>query len=557
VPAREVWGSCDGWGGREDGAGVRIPQGLTTGADVTGDVSVECDVVIVGSGAGGATMAVELAEAGVDVVVVEEGGYHPTESFSADSMRALRTLYRDGGGGMAVGRPSVLFAEGRCVGGSTVVNGGMSWRTPAGVLERWSAEGVLAIGERDMEPYFSRAEARHSAGLQDPETIGRDSELMRAGAVAQGWAVVPNRRGQLHCAGTNNCTNGCPTGAKRSMLVTSVPRALALGARLYADCRVDRITRMRRAVTGLTGHFARGPKLTVRARTVIVAAGAIQTPALLARSGLRRAPLGRNLSLHPNTTVVAFFEEDVTGWHGVHQAFQVREFMAEGLVLTAQNLPPPMLAGIVPAYGRELGELMADYNRIVTAGPLVEDTGTGRVRTIPGLGTQVFYRLTDADAARLVRGVELTAVALFAAGARRMLLPFDGAPAVRSVAELRSLLDRPVPKASMQVYSIHLMGTARMSEDPRRGVTDSFGAVHGVPGLFIADASLFPGPLGINPMETVIVLAMRNARRILEALLPGGHRAERLTAHDQDVGSHGAGRAADQRVDVQRVHQIA
>jgi choline dehydrogenase-like flavoprotein len=152
---------------------------------------------------------------------------------------------------------------------------------------------------------------------------------------------------------------------------------------------------------------------------------------------------------------------------------------------------------------------------VVTAGPLVTDSGAGRVRNIPGLGTQVFYRLTDAAAARLVRGVELTADALFAAGARRMLLPFDGAPEIRSLGELRDLLARPVSKASMQVYSIHLMGTARMSEDPRRGVTDSFGAVHGVPGLFVADASLFPGPLGINPMETVIALAMRNARRML------------------------------------------
>jgi choline dehydrogenase-like flavoprotein len=467
-------------------------------------------------------MAVELAEAGVDVVVIEEGGYHPTETFGADSMRALRTLYRDGGGGMAVGRPSVLFAEGRCVGGSTVVNGGMSWRTPERVLERWSAAGVLGLREREMETWFAKAEARHSVGLQDPETIGRDSELMRAGAVAKGWAVVPNRRGQLHCAGTNNCTSGCPTGAKRSMLVTSVPRALALGARLYADCRVDRVTRTGRTVTGLTGHFVRpggrtGPRLTVRAGAVVVAAGAIQTPALLARSGFRPASgqLGRNLSLHPNTTVVAFFDSEVTGWHGVHQAFQVREFMAEGLVLTAQNLPPPMLAGIVPAYGRELGELMADYNRIVTAGPLVTDTdraGTDHPRP----GTQVCYRRTDADAARLVRGVELTASALFAAGARRMLLPFDGAPEVRSPGELQTLLARPVPKACMQVYSIHLMGTARMSEDPRQGVTDSFGAVHGVPGLFVADASLFPGPLGINPMETIVALAMRNARRLLE-----------------------------------------
>jgi choline dehydrogenase-like flavoprotein len=398
----------------------------------------------------------------------------------------------------------------------------MSWRTPGQVLERWAVqEGVVGIGERDMEPYFDRAEARHSVGLQDPETIGRDSELLKAGAEAQGWTVLPNRRNQLHCAGTNNCANGCPTGAKRSMLVTSVPRALALGARLFADCRVERVTRAGGTITGVTGYFVRpgggrGPRLTVRARAVIAAGGAIQTPALLARSGLRSGQLGRNLSLHPNANVIAFFDSDVIGWHGVHQAFQVREFMSEGIILTAANLPPPMLAALLPGYGRELGELMADYNRVVTAGPLVTDSGTGRVRNVPGLGTQVSYRLTDEAASRLVRGVELTAQALFAAGARRVLLPFDGAPQVRGPDQLRDLLARPVPKRSIRVYSIHLMGTARMSEDPRRGVTDSYGAFHGVPGLFVADASLFPGPVGINPMETVIALAMRNAGRLLE-----------------------------------------
>ena len=514
---------------------MSVPSGLITAAEVPADMSLECGVVIVGSGAGGATMAAELAEAGVDVVMIEEGGYHPTESFTPDTLRALRTLYRDGGGGMTVGRPSVLFAEGRCVGGSTVVNGGMSWQTPGQVLERWAEqEDVRAIGERDMDPYFARAEARHSVGLQDPETIGRDSELLKAGAEASGWSVVPNRRNQLHCAGTNCCTSGCPTGAKRSMLVTSVPRALALGARLFADCRVDRVTRSAGAATGVTGHFirpggVRGPRLTVRAPAVIVAGGAIQTPALLARSGLRSASgqLGRNLSMHPNAHVIAFFDSDVSGWRGVHQAFQVREFTSEGLILTATNLPPPMQAALLPAYGRELGELMADYNRVVTAGPLVTDSGAGRVRNVPGLGPQVFYRLTDATAARLVRGVELTAQALFAAGARRILLPFDGAPEVRSPGQLRDLLARPVPKRSIQVYSIHLMGTARMSEDPRRGVTDSFGAFHGVPGLTVADASLFPGPIGVNPMETVIALAMRNARYLLERGLL--ERRERYT----------------------------
>ena len=240
-------------------------SGLTSQAEISGDLNLDCEAVIVGSGAGGATVATELAGAGADVVLLEEGGYHPTESFTAETGRALRTLYRDGGGGMAIGRPSVLFAEGRCVGGSTVVNGGMAWRTPARVLDRWAErEGVLAISEQDLDPYFARAESLLSVGPQDPETIGRDSELFKAGADTKGWNIVPNRRNQLHCAGTNSCTSGCPTGAKRSMLVTSVPRALSLGARLFADCRVDQHHPVRTRRDRHTGHVVRPVAAGVR-----------------------------------------------------------------------------------------------------------------------------------------------------------------------------------------------------------------------------------------------------------------------------------------------------
>ena len=481
-------------------------------ADIANDQHAECGAVVVGTGAGGATMAAELARAGIDVVMIEEGGYHTTGTFTAESVRALRTLYRDGGGGMTLGWPSVLFAEGRCVGGSTVVNGGMSWRTPARVLARW-AEEADAVTERDMDPYFEDVESRLHVALQDPETIGRDSELLKAGADVLGWQIVPNRRNQLHCAGTNNCNNGCPTGAKQSMLVTHVPRALAAGARLYTDCRVVKITG-----SGVLARFATGQKLTVRARVIVVAAGAIQTPALLRRSGIGSpsGQLGRNLAMHPNANVIAFFDEEVTGWHGVHQAFQVREFMSDGIIVTANNLAPPMLAAMMPAHGRELGELMAGYNHVVTAGPLIEDDGTGRVRTVPGAGPQVFYRLTDRDAARILRGVELTAEVMFAAGARRVLLPFDGVPPALTLREVKGVLARPVPKRSMRLYSIHLMGTARMSRDPRRGVVNSFGEFHGRPGLFVTDASVFPTPTGLNPMETIVALALRNARHLVE-----------------------------------------
>jgi len=190
---------------------------------------------------------------------------------------------------------------------------------------------------------------------QDPETIGNDMRLLKAGATAKNWKIIPNLRNQLHCPGTNNCTNGCPTGAKRSMLVTNVPRALARGARVFADCRVERITQSRGTVTGIEGRFVRagghrGPRLTVRAQVVVAAGGAVQTPALLARSGLRSRSglLGRNLTLHPNAKVIAFFDEEVIGWHGVHQAYQVREFIDDGILLTAVNLPPSLVAAGSP-----------------------------------------------------------------------------------------------------------------------------------------------------------------------------------------------------------------
>jgi choline dehydrogenase-like flavoprotein len=492
---------------------------ITQGIDVAGDVHETCDVVVVGSGAGGATMAAELADAELDVIVVEEGGHHTTESFSTQTGKALRTLYRDGGAQTSVGRPPIAFSEGRCVGGSTVINGGMSFRTPTRVLERWAREeDVVAIRPVDMAPYFERVERRLSVGPQDAGTVGRDNELLRLGAERLGWDVIENRRNQLHCCGCNNCVLGCPTGAKRSMLVTSVPRALGAGARLFADCRVERVTRRGKRATGISGRFTRpggapGPRLRVDAGVVVVAGGSIQTPALLRRSGFRSpsGQLGRNLTMHPNAVVVAVFDEAVRGWHGVHQGYQVREFTDDGILIAAANLPPALVALALPHHGRALGEVMADYDHMVTAGCLVEDSTSGRVLDVPGIGPVASYRASDHDLRRVVRGVALTAEALFAAGARKVLLPFSGVPDLLGPDDVRSLFRRPIPRSAMQLLTVHLMGTARMSEDRARGVVDSFGAFHDAAGLFVADASLFPGPVGLNPMETIVALVTRSA----------------------------------------------
>jgi len=498
------------------------PSGVFTRHEIHGDTVLDCDVVVVGSGAGGAPMAAELAEAGFDVVVLEEGRYYQTRDFTADTTAMVRQLYRDGGATMALGNPPVLFQEGKAVGGSTVINGGMSWRTPEDILARWRTEAGLDLSPASLEPYYERVERRIHVAPMDEDAIGQDNWLLKKGADAKGWKIIGNLRNQAHCVGSNRCAFGCPTGAKQSSLVSYIPRALHYGARVYADVRVDKITMHGKRATGVVGHSvksdgSRGPNIAVRAKLVVAACGSIHTPALLARTGLtsRSGQLGANLSLHPNVKVVAIFDEDVTSWKGAHQAFQVREFEDQGLLFAAVNMPPSVLAMSFPQRGRALGELMARYDQMVLAGMLCEDTATGRVRTIDGR-PQAFYQLADADAANLQRGVSLLSELLFAAGAKRILLPFHGAPELASADDARHLLDRTIPAKGWEVVTVHMMGTARMGSDRTAAVTDAFGAVYDADRLIVADASLFPTPIGVNPMETIMALATRAAAHVID-----------------------------------------
>lgn len=502
-----------------------VPDRVFTRDTLRGDTVLDADVVIVGSGAGGATLAAELAEAGLDVVMIEEGRYWTTRDFTAQASAMTRQLYRDGGASMAIGDPPVMFQEGRAVGGSTVINGGMSWRTPERILERWRREaGLEHIEAPDMEAHFARVERRIHVRHQDPETVGRDNELLKRGADAKGWKVIPNLRNQVHCAGSNNCAFGCPTGAKQSALVSYVPRALHFGARLLSDVKVERILLHGKRAIGVAGRVVGegerpGPRVTVRAKLVVAACGAIQTPALLARSGVRSPSgrLGHNLSLHPNVKLVATFDEPVRGWEGVHQAYQVREFEGEGLLFAAVNIPPAVIAMTSHERGAALGALMDAYDRTVIAGMLCEDTATGRVRTINGR-PQAFYQLAQFDADKLVRGVALLAELLFAAGARSIITPFAGVPTLRSGDDTRLLYAHSIPRSAMEVVTVHMMGTAAMGADRTRAVTDGHGLVHDAERLMVCDASLFPTPIGVNPMETIMALATRSAAHVLDNL---------------------------------------
>lgn len=486
--------------------------------------TLTCDVVVIGSGAGGAVVAAELAEAGYDVIILEEGSYHTTSSFTSEASKMIRALYRDGGASTSLGAPPIPFAEGRCVGGSTVINGGMSWRTPERILENWHREHDLEnIEMKEMDPYFSRVERFISAKHQDPDSIGRDNEILRQASEQKNWEVIPNIRNQFHCAGTNNCAFGCPTAAKRSTLVTYVPRALHYGARLYADCRAERLITSGKRILGVRARVVRpdrssGGVVDVLAKATIVSCGAIHTPALLMRSKIKTPSgrLGYNLTMHPNSKLVAEFDEDVYGWKGVHQAYQVREFRDEGFFMAAVNIPPSIMAMALPYYGAEMGNILRKYNRMVSAGLLVEDTTSGRVRLGPGGIPVTTYDMADYDAEVLVRGTARLAELLFDFGATRIIMPFKDIPVLNSPDEIKKLFAQHIPKKTMELMTVHLMGTCGMGGDPTRHVCDPYGKVYDTEGLYVADASLFPGAVGVNPMETIMALATRNVHRLID-----------------------------------------
>ncbi len=475
----------------------------------------EFDVIIVGSGAGGAVVAAELAEAGLNVAVLEEGEHHRTEDFTTRTLDQLRLLYRDCGASTTLGAAPVQYSEGRCVGGSTTINGGMAFRASPRILDHWARDAGLRTLDLDAE--YTRVERFLSVATPDPDSIGRDQQLLKAGADRLGWRIIDDRRAHVHCGGCNVCVWGCPTGAKQSTLVSYLPRAIHFGATVWTGCRVDTILFDGKRAIGVAATV-RGQQIRLRARRVVLAAGAVQTPALLQRSRISTpsSQVGRNLTLHPGAAVAAVFDDDVDGWTGAHQSYQVREFEDDGVILAAVNLPPSLASRVVRSADRPIDAVMADYPRMVTAGVLVEDTAAGRVRALGRTNVAVTYPVSSVDSDRVIRAVALLGEALFAAGARRIYLPVDGVAPACTVDDLRRLSSAPVAPARLDLTTVHLMGTARLGADPASSVCDPYGAVRDTDRLYVADASLFPGPVAVNPQLTVMALATRVAGRIID-----------------------------------------
>jgi choline dehydrogenase-like flavoprotein len=497
-------------------AGDAPPPQRLVAAPPDGDES--CDVVVVGSGAGGAAAARVLAEAGLSVVVLEEGEHHDRGSYSADPLEALPMLYRDSGLTACEGRPVIPLPVGRCVGGTTVINSGTVFRAPEDVLVAWRDEHGIDWAP-DLAGEFEALERDLRVAPVDPATAGRNAELCRAGAEAIDAANGPLLRnaGDVTCCGT--CPMGCELDAKQAAHVSELPRACAAGAVVRPGVRVTEVIVENGRAVGVRGRAARnGGTYEARSRAVVLAGGALGTPELLLRQGLANSSgeVGRRLRIHPACWVGARFDEEVRGWDGVMQSWHVGEWQSRGLFLEATFTPFAFGAHWLPGAGDEFMRRVERYADLAIIGVHLSDRSEGRLR-VRGGALRIGYRLTDDDAARLRFGIARAADIHFAAGAREVY-PQVGALPVLEPGEQRHVENGRFRPADLRLEAFHPMGTVRMGSDPGGSVVSPSGESHDVPGLFVADASLFPSSLRVNPMLTVMACARRVARGLADRL---------------------------------------
>ena len=469
---------------------------------------IATEYLVIGSGAGGATTAAMLAEAGRAVLVVEEGPRVDPDEVEPFSLQEMARKYRHQGSSAALGAPPIAYAEGRCVGGSTEINSGLWHRLPPELAATWRAGGAIDdFDDATLDRYASLVEGWQSVGPV-PGAPPLSSALLERGAVKLGWRSVEFPRVFRYREGER--------AVKQTMARTLIPRAEAAGATVLDGCRVVRLERQGRQVTGALARRARpggGPdeRVRIRADQVVVCGGAIQTPALLQRSGFR-GPIGRQLKLHPTIKVAARFPHPVD--HDSVPMHRITEF-APNLTIGGSASRRGHVALAVADCDAARATDLDDWEQVSVYYAAIRGEAGGRVTAVPGLRDPlVTYRLTDGDMSRLARGLVHLGEALLAAGATELYPSVIGAPVVRDLDGLGRWWDT-VDRRRSNLMTVHLTSTVRMGTDPTAAGADSHGRVHGTDNLRVNDASLLPDAPGVNPQAAVMTVAARNTDAIL------------------------------------------
>jgi choline dehydrogenase-like flavoprotein len=508
------------------------PEGaVIDGATLPRDVEEVFDAVVVGSGAAGAVAAHLLAQAGWSVAIVEEGPWVKTRDFGDRVYGAFKSMYRDCGTQVIEGRSFIPLIQGRCVGGSTVMNSAIAHRTPDDVLSDWAARFALggAIHARALEPHFDALERDLNARQVRGDVLGENSRLFLHRASADGLAARPMHRYERGCRGSAQCVTGCPSAAKQGMNVSYVPWALARGARIYCSCKVERVeTKGGRAVgviartmasDRLERHAHVGHRVVLRARrAVLIAASAVQTPNLLRRSGLRGSSLGSHFQCHPGLGVAGVFDDPVAMSFGATQGAECLDLRtSDRLKLETLSMPPELGAVRIPGVGQELMRRMGSFANLAVWAIVLRAEAEGKVTRGWDGRDKVTFSLTRADLERSRKGVALLARMMFRAGAREVWPGIFGIPTVlKSIDDVRHVDEAPLESRAYSFITTHLFGAARMGTDARASVVGPDFQCHDARGLYVVDSSVFPTNLGVNPQHSIMAMSRLASAGIAE-----------------------------------------
>jgi len=513
------------------------PQGVVLAHTIERDVHRSADVVVIGSGAGGAVTAALLAEAGFDVVVLEAGSYLTRSDFNEDEAQLTERLYADGAL-RSTTDGSVAMLQGATVGGSTVVNWMIMLRTPDYVLHEWARDhGVYGMTPADMAPVFDRVERDVHARLVPDDAHSPNNRLILDGARALGWRASSAKINADQCVRCGFCGQGCRHNAKQSTLITYIPRALRAGATLYADARATRIdvleretgapTPPRKRVTAQIGSWRDGRPtrtLTIDAPLVVLAGGAVETPALLQRSALGGGGVGEWLRLHPTTAVTALYDRDIVSSSGISLSTMCDEFIQwensdYGFWIECPPMQPSFAAAALPSFGlahaarmrasKQLGVLIA-----LTRDGAERGHSSGRVCVDRAGRTQISYRLSHQDQRRVRASLVAASKIHLAAGSTSIQTMHSEPLTISSERDLLQLDSASLAPNRIALFSAHVNGTCRMGVNPQRSGATPDGERHGVRGLYITDGSLLPTSLGVNPQETIMAVATVLAERM-------------------------------------------
>jgi choline dehydrogenase-like flavoprotein len=521
------------------GEGLAAGWKVTRGSQLERDLVVEADVAIVGTGAGGGVTADVLSAAGLDVVLIEEGALRSSRDFRMLEAEAYPQLYQESAARKTHDK-AITILQGRCVGGSTTVNWTSSFRTPEPTLHFWNERlGLRELTPSAMQPWFERMEAALGVG---PWAVppNENNDLLRRGATRLGIATGSIHRNVRGCWNLGYCGMGCPTNAKQSMLVTTIPATLARGARLLTEVRVERLAVRNGRVDAIQGVAmdargveSSGRRVTVRARHVVLAAGAIGSPAILLKSDVpdphRR--LGTRTFLHPTVISAGLMPERVDGYAGAPQSIYSDHFLQRdpidgplGFKLEAPPMHPLLVGMTMQGFGMPHAELMHSFPHMHVLLALLRDgfhpESTGGNVAVRRDGSPVLaYAFTPPFWDGVRRALLAMAEIQFAAGAKQVTPVHESAGRYDSWAAAKAgIAALPLEPLATRVVSAHVMGGCGMGDAPRRGVVDVRGRHFQIENLSVHDGSVFPTSLGANPQLSIYALTARNATALADEL---------------------------------------